>query len=152
MLLAEVALDVRPELDELCPEGALSRYGECADGGLLEAALFRGVVEVRDGAGDEVAGDVGVVRSPLAIVAAAPDGGAGRVEEAAGGGAGAEGGGARGFLEHDRQHGVAPEVAVECVGVGGCEASEVALRALAPAPSLLGDGAIRVALVLGAGV
>src|ERR1700757_1309341 len=144
-IFREVVLNVGQELDQLRADYALCCDGHGADDGFFESGVFIRVVEVRDAARNKVAGNVGVIRSPLSVVAAAPEGGAGGIAKAPYEGiTGTHTKAAWVLFEQHGEHGIAPEVAIRRIGVSSSEALEVSGRALAEAPGDNACGPVRI--------
>ena len=129
--MQEVAGDVRQEFVQDAAYGPIASHVQAAAEGEAQAAVFRRIVDIRNAAGSEVAEDVGVIRTPGAAVALAPDSGGHGVEQPPLDGPGAASKEARVFLQQDWQQGVPQDGATEVVGVGCPEALCVAFDALA---------------------
>ena len=73
IFMEELARDVWPELLEHAAEGAFAGDDQAIVDGLAQACCLRWVIEIGDGAGDDVAADVGVVGLPFSGVVVLAD-------------------------------------------------------------------------------
>ena len=126
----EVLDDVGVELKGDCTKRTLRGYREAALHGEAYPTIRGRVVEIGDCASNQVSADVGEVWLPPAVIALAPHGGKGDVPKSFLHRPMPEAEIARVLVQQAGQDGVAPEIAVYVVRVGGAKALGEAFKAL----------------------